>query len=115
MISGGAGVAIIQPITGTGFSILVPLSPNTVNTLLVTATDLVGNTSTGSVEITETDTVSPFVSALPISGSTLSQVSIVTGTGVNDASHIMLQSPVIFSTSSASVTIPSGTQIMTTS
>jgi hypothetical protein len=70
-ITGGSSSVSTTPVNGA-FAAFVPLNQDTLNTLVVTATDASGNVGTGSVVITETSSGNLFVSAIPVSGSTFS-------------------------------------------
>ncbi len=120
-ISGGSGATVIATLTGSGaFSALVPLTPNNTNTLIVTASDVSGNSSTGSVIITTiSGSGTSFSGALVMgSGSTLGDVSSASGTGgITSTTLVTVQAPVSFvgSGSGSRVTLPADTTIRTAS
>jgi Domain of unknown function (DUF5011) len=122
-ISGGSGALVNVTLNGSGaFNTLVPINQNSANTLLITASDYSGNSSTGSVVITTvSSTGSSFSGAIVLgSGSTIGDVSISTGTGgITNTTQIILQTPVALSgtgtSSSSTATIQAGTEIRTAS
>jgi Domain of unknown function (DUF5011) len=122
-ISGGSGSTVTAALTGSGaFSALIPLNSNTANTLVVTASDTSGNSSSGSVVITTlSSTGSTFSGALTVgSGSTLGDISSASGTGgVTNTTLLTVQATAAFigtgSSSGSIATLQSGTEIRTAS
>lgn len=62
------------------FSLLVPLTQNAINTLVVEARDASGNIATGSVVVTQNTALSSFSGAAQVNGNDISKASQITGT-----------------------------------
>lgn len=114
-LAGWASPVTVTPVWGA-FSAFVPLTQNSTNTILVTATDLWGNIGTGVVLITESGSSSPFSSPVSVSGATLSGVTSFSGVSLSSTTRLVVEAPVVFTSASGGTSvIPSGTVITSTS
>ncbi len=111
LVSGGSGAIVGGVANGSGsFSLNIPLVVGSVNTLVLTATDVAGNIGTGSIALTQ-DAIPLTLSLSPLSASVVNAPSLTfSGTTKANASLIVTGSASTTVTASSSgtfnITVP---------
>jgi hypothetical protein len=96
-ISGGASPVTLSNVNNS-FTAYIPLTQNAVNTLLITATDLGNNVSTGTLLITESGAANGFSGAINMNGSSLSLsgVTSYSGSSLTGTFRVVVEAPIFF-------------------
>lgn len=96
-ISGGASLVTLSNVNNS-FTAYVPLTQNAVNTLLITATDLGNNVSTGTILITESGAANGFSGAINMNSSSLALSGITShsGSSLTGATRVLVEAPIFF-------------------